>query len=58
MDELVQEGEEFVEEAREPIGEQGAAQAVEEDVVVEEETTQEARGPQRYKDLLTCFIGR
>ena len=58
MDEPVQEGEELVEKTREPIGEQEAAQAVEEDVVVEEETTQGAKGPQRYKDLLTCFIGR
>ena len=43
MDEPVQEREKLVEEAEEPIGEQGAAQAVEEDVVIEEETTQGAK---------------
>ena len=58
MAEQVQEREEFVEEAGEHTGEQGAAQTTGGDVVVEEETTQGTKGPQRYRKLLTCFIGR
>ena len=46
MTEQVQEREEFGEEAREHTGEQGAAQTVGEDVVLEE-TVQETKGPQR-----------
>ena len=58
MTEKVQERGEFDEEAGEHISEQGAAQTVEENVVVVEETTQGTEGPQRYERLLTCFIGR
>ena len=58
MAEQVQEREEFVEEAGEHTGEQGAAKTVGEDVVIEEETTQGTKGPQRCEKLITCFKGR
>ena len=55
MSEQEQEGEIEVEEAGEPSGEQEATPATQPDTIFVEETTEAARGPQRYGKATYLF---